>query len=68
MAHFDFVLQYPITVTADSLEEAQDRATDWLLSIRDALYRAQNELIEKGGVLIAGPGSVVPQAKPDSAA
>ncbi len=65
MAHFDFVLQYPITVTADDKAEAQLRANDWLVEIRQAIYEAQDRLLEKGGILIAGPGGVVPQ-DPDS--
>jgi len=59
VAVFDFVLQYPITVTAESEAEAKMRADEWFISIQQALMEADEQLLEKGGVLIVGPAGVV---------
>jgi hypothetical protein len=61
MANFDFVLQYPLTITAESESEAKLRADEWFIGIQEALLAAHERLIEKGGVLIVGPATVVPK-------
>ena len=64
MANFDFVLQYPLTITAESETEAKTRADEWFITIQQALMEAHERLIEKGGVLIVGPAVVVAQKPP----
>jgi hypothetical protein len=59
MANFDFVLQYPLTITAESESEAKTRADEWFIGIQQALMEAHEKLLEKGGVLIVGPAVVV---------
>jgi hypothetical protein len=59
MATFDFVMQYPLTVTAETETEAKLKADEWFIGIQQALMQAHEALLEKGGVLIVGPASVV---------
>ncbi len=58
MANFDFVLQYPLTITADSENEAKIRAEEWFVGIQKAMMEAHERLLEKGGVLIIGPARI----------
>ena len=58
MANFEFVLQYPLSITAESEAEAKTRADEWFVAIQQALMEASERLIEKGGVLVVGPATI----------
>jgi hypothetical protein len=60
MANYDFVFQCPITITADGEDRAKLQAEEWFVSIQQALMAANEQLIDKRGVLIVGPAAVVP--------